>query len=356
MQLSLLTHHRSTLDKIIANFLLGMKDYSFDSRGDVGSWVREASMRGIKLIMVIGKNELAKIGMGIRSDMIGFLVLACLEKIDRVRESAGKILNFLLDDEHIAIPERAFLRLAFNSSNTESINWLSSAEVLPVMTKCLHIPSLRDLVMTGIMLNIGGLTESLVRHSTDSFNQFVSDLPSQLSPQMEPTTAQHILESMRNVFAENIGNDRVSIPILETLDLYLSFGFLSGINDGGPVREIFNMVKKEVFKSKNTKKLLVGIKVLTGFGSLSDDEKSDEFQSVQKLSVEKLILYLGHPYPIIRTSSAESLYVLVSTTLISTHDPENLSLAEELLLTFKWDSSCDDCKIARQQITEFLAV
>lgn len=90
--------------------ILGMSDYSFDSRGDVGSWIRNASMHGIKLVLTIAIK--IPIADSIREDMIGFLVLSCLEKIDRIRETAGNILCGLLEDPQVLINERKALEKA----------------------------------------------------------------------------------------------------------------------------------------------------------------------------------------------------------------------------------------------------
>lgn len=274
-----------------------MKDFSVDSRGDVGSWIRDASAHGLQLCFEIAKSAQLSLDLSLRLEMLSSIILSCLEKIDRIRESAGAILIHLLEDLDITLPYREEIGALLVGK--ESLNWLNSAEVIPLMTNLMHIPDFRKPVLTGLVLNIGGLTESLVRHATDSFSDFVTSLPATFSDSFAPTSPGDILEAIRDVFMENVGNDRVSIPLLETLDIYLSLGFISTVTDkAGVVADIFNCVKKEVFKSKNTKKLLVGIKVFTGFASLVD---AIELASVQHLATEKLILYLAHPYPIVRS-------------------------------------------------------
>jgi hypothetical protein len=89
-----------------------MTDYSFDSRGDVGSWIRDASMEGLRLAFAIAKDSRVSITLEQRQDMIGFIIGCCFEKIDRIRETAGKVLCELLDDGDILIPDRKFIELA----------------------------------------------------------------------------------------------------------------------------------------------------------------------------------------------------------------------------------------------------
>jgi hypothetical protein len=103
--------------------------------------------------------------------------------------------------------------------------------------------------MTGLMINIGGLTESLVRHATDSFSDFVNQLPCQLCPELPLVTPQTILEVFAEVFVTNMGNERITIPLLETLDIYLSMGYLLSVNDPASIKTVFNCLKKEVGRS-----------------------------------------------------------------------------------------------------------
>ncbi|KAJ3359026.1 hypothetical protein HDU91_005029 [Kappamyces sp. JEL0680] len=292
------------------------------------------------------KNASVQITPAQRQEMVGFVVLACFEKIDRIRETAGYVLHEILADKDIFIPDRKHIELATGLPSKE-LNWLNSGEAFPVVANCIYIPYLCNLVMTGLMINIGGLTESLVRHATDCFTGLVGALPSSLCPELDAVTPQTIVDSISQVFLANVGNERITIPLMETLDIYLSMGYLVSITDASPVKSIFNSLKKEVFKSKNTKKLLVGTKVFSGFAALTDQDQPDEFRSIQKLALEKLVLYLGHPYPIIRTSCSEALYMLASTSLDTVVDPNDLMVAEETLLSTKWDASLEECKSPR---------
>lgn len=97
------------------------------------------------------------------------------KKIDRIRESAGAILNRLLQDRAIEISHRNELEGILVGE--ESLNWLNPAEDIPFITNLLHIAVFRKAIMTGLVLNIGGLTESLVRLSTESLSSFINSLP-----------------------------------------------------------------------------------------------------------------------------------------------------------------------------------
>lgn len=80
---------------------MGLEDYSTDSRGDVGSWIREASMMGLlefgPLIIKLDSNSSTKWwNNDLSIKVFKNLLKQSVERIDRVRSCAGKILLELL--------------------------------------------------------------------------------------------------------------------------------------------------------------------------------------------------------------------------------------------------------------------
>jgi hypothetical protein len=249
-------HHFST---ILDCFLTGMEDYSVDSRGDVGSWIRDASMRGLETLLNIAKQNSDLLTESERLKAIGYILLSCSEKIDKIREVGGKIMERLLNDRSICIPHRDILELCFQRN--DEFNWLLPKTVYPVISNVLHCAPYREQILKGIVVSIGGLTESLVRHSSDSLVSYLYTLPSNIHKDYPLTTVLDIFKAISKIFGANVQNERISIPILETLDLLLSSGFLDASIDNLVVQEIFETLKKEVWKSKNAKKLLAATKV-----------------------------------------------------------------------------------------------
>lgn len=89
------------MKEIFATLQKAMNDYTLDRRGDVGSWVREETMRSYTLLVQnIGNNKLYKkmdnlMGSEARfyETYVAMLLQQLCEKIDRVREVAGKSLQ-----------------------------------------------------------------------------------------------------------------------------------------------------------------------------------------------------------------------------------------------------------------------
>ena len=96
----------------------GMKDYSIDNRGDIGSIVREQCMKSFKVIVPYGTshNLIGVPKMYLR--VINELLQQCVEKINRIRVVACKTIIELVwkNDKKIpdgVIPKIELLEKAF---------------------------------------------------------------------------------------------------------------------------------------------------------------------------------------------------------------------------------------------------
>ncbi len=73
-------------------FLVGLKDYSTDQRGDVGSWVRLSSIAGLRKILLLSREEGgvgAWLPEAVFQEAIGAMWKQAAERIDHVRHTAG---------------------------------------------------------------------------------------------------------------------------------------------------------------------------------------------------------------------------------------------------------------------------
>ncbi|KAH6563065.1 hypothetical protein BASA60_010851 [Batrachochytrium salamandrivorans] len=349
------------LGTIITTLLAGTEDYSTDSRGDVGSWIREASIHGLVQVLTlvslieseassnIGKPILSAIDSSTRRDIVANLCLQSVEKIDRLRGAAGVALHSLLwEHPTLDFPSRDAMQCAIPLDL--QINWLNTKEVYPLMSKIMCIDDYANSVLLGIIVSIGGLTESLVRSATSSLMEFVTQLPLSINNSSFILTLDAFLDRFVLLFGKFKRDERVSISILEVLDLLLTRGVILSSHTRHVVA-LFDFTKAEVLKSKNVRKLTVGIKVFAGFAGLVDSTVP-EVITVQKRSLNQLILYLAHPYPKVRRAVSEALYLVVSTSLQQlVISADSLEMAEDVLLTTDWDSApLEDLKGLRSQI------
>lgn len=77
------------LDRVFKCFLTGLEEYTLDNRGDIGAWVREASMAGLAFLLKSCPAELLKPEI-VKKVMQG-LAQQAVEKIDRTRGLAGRL-------------------------------------------------------------------------------------------------------------------------------------------------------------------------------------------------------------------------------------------------------------------------
>lgn len=88
-----------------------LEDYSVDNRGDVGSWVRTSAMNGLEKCTYILCKRDKSVGSesffdaNIATNLVGGLVKQAVEKMDRLREVAAKVLQRILYSEDAFVPQ-----------------------------------------------------------------------------------------------------------------------------------------------------------------------------------------------------------------------------------------------------------
>lgn len=85
------------VDNIFTCFLNALTEYTQDNRGDVGAWVREASMVGLEtLVKLLVKCKPEMLNERTVRNITTGIAQQAVEKIDRTRALAGKIFYTLL--------------------------------------------------------------------------------------------------------------------------------------------------------------------------------------------------------------------------------------------------------------------
>jgi hypothetical protein len=97
---------KQLFQSVLFGLLKNLEDYSTDQRGDVGSWVREESMKALGLVVPIvtqlerpnlnGGEEVVYISMETQAQIIGKILKQASERIDRTRLCAGQSLEIIL--------------------------------------------------------------------------------------------------------------------------------------------------------------------------------------------------------------------------------------------------------------------
>uniref|UniRef100_A0A8V5HCA3 Tubulin-specific chaperone D n=1 Tax=Melopsittacus undulatus TaxID=13146 RepID=A0A8V5HCA3_MELUD len=298
---------KDNVAQIYAMLLNGVTDYTTDSRGDVGGWVREAAMRSLmEVTLLLVQNEAELIDANICKQIMCCVAQQSAEKIDKFRAHAGSVFLALLHFDHPPIPHiphREELERIFPRSEKETLNWNAASEAFPRITQLLALPAYQYSVLLGLSVSVGGLTETTVRrYSAQSLFDYMKKI------QNDSSALESFCETLLKVFEDNLRNDRVSVPLLTMLDQMLANGcfdtFTMQENHPFPVK-LFTLCKEEIKRSKDIRKLRSSIGVFCGLIQFQGDMREKVFF--------QLFLLLCHPFPVIRKTTASQVYEMLIT-------------------------------------------
>uniref|UniRef100_A0A8C8ZV16 Tubulin-specific chaperone D n=1 Tax=Prolemur simus TaxID=1328070 RepID=A0A8C8ZV16_PROSS len=334
--------------------LLGcLGDYTTDSRGDVArvpSWCRASAQTMLPLCSC--------------EQVMCRVAQQASEKIDRFRAHAAGVFLTLLhcDPPTPHVPHRAELERLFPRCDVASVNWNAPSQAFPRVTQLLGLPAYRYHVLLGLVVSVGGLTESTVRHSTQSLFAFMKGI------QGDPQALESFGGTLLQVFEDNLLNDRVSLPLLRTLDQMLAngcFEALAAEEDHPFCVKLLALCKEEIKRSKDIQKLQSGIASPTGAPQLQTPLKSRteggfcgtvQFcGAVRRQALLQLCLLLCHPFPLIRKSTASRAYEMV-LTYSDVVDADALDEVLAVLSDTAWDAKLPGVRAQRNRLCDLLGV
>uniref|UniRef100_A0A8B9ZB65 Tubulin-specific chaperone D n=1 Tax=Buteo japonicus TaxID=224669 RepID=A0A8B9ZB65_9AVES len=307
---------KDNVTQIYATLLSGMTDYTTDSRGDVGGWVREAAMTSLmEVTLLLVQNEAELINANICKQIMCWLAQQSAEKIDKFRAHAGSVFLTLLHFDHPPvphIPHREELERIFPRSEKETLNWNAASEAFPRITQLLGLPTYQYYVLLGLSVSVGGLTETTVRKYS----------------------AQSLFDYMKK-----IQNDSSAME---------SF---SGLFEPFAVK-LFTLCKEEIKRSKDIRKLRSSIGVFCGLIQFQGD--------MREKVLFQLFLLLCHPFPVIRKTTASQVYEML-ITYSDVVDPAIMDEVMTILSDTNWEAElpvvrekrnclCDLMKVPKPQL------
>ncbi|KAF9171818.1 hypothetical protein BGX21_001107 [Mortierella sp. AD011] len=372
---------RELSSEILQVYFSGLQDYSIDHRGDVGSWIREASMMGLEVMVPLvarldyeaiessGQQHIRYLSDQDHTDVIARLLQQSVEKIDRIREKAASVMVTILyarasgespsstepmedvSDYVSRAPYRKQLTEVIQNNN--DLNWLQAAEVYPRVIRLLNLPEYRPVLLLGFIVSAGGLTESLVRHASACLTEFVSDLPITSSdievddPSSPPTlTLVGFGNEIMNIIEKYEGQDRVIIPLLEVLDMLLESGSLLMMEGEFDFAPMVRFVRRQTIKCKDTRKLSACIRTYCGLCALGG--------KIKNAILIELLRLLVHPFPKIRRTTADSMYLMLNGS-VEEPTPESEKVGE-ILVNSDWNQSVAQLTPLRDQIYPLLGL
>ncbi|XP_063893170.1 tubulin-specific chaperone D [Helicoverpa armigera] len=354
---------------IVAALLDSLSEYTIDMRGDIGAWVREASMTGLLSICRQCAVEAPHLNSPqvVREIMCGVAQQA-VEKIDRTRAHAGRIFTSLIyNDPPISnIPHHDALKRIFpceevelkptkdtddieltaTSENSNVVLWLFPGHTMPRFVQLLTYPDYRYSVIKGLIVSGGELTESLVKHTTQSLYSYLNTLHT------DKVMLTSICDTIIKVFADNLHVKRITGPIFNFLDRLLSSGSISPILDDPEstfAMDILKHLQLELRGGKNIYKLLDSINVLCQLIQVGG--------VVCSRSLGQLVIYLCYADRYVRRCAAARLYeALTLYGDVCSVPQDNIDQVMSILAETDWEQEVSELRPIRNDLCDLMDI
>ncbi|XP_068650366.1 tubulin-folding cofactor D-like [Aristolochia californica] len=337
-------------NEVMQTLLKALDDYSVDNRGDVGSWVREAAMDGLERCTYILCNgetlrletdgTFALFDETLVTNVIEGILKQAVEKIDKLRDMAGKILQRILYNPKYFVPfisEKE--KLEGVVPNDANLEWGVPSFSYPRLVKVLEFACYSKSLLSGLVITIGGLQESLKKTSLAALLDFLH--VSETDDKDKRIAREYILsDNLLWVLHKYEKCDRVVVPTLKTIEILLSKKvFLNlEIYTQDFAARILASLAIELKGSRDFSKLQTGISVLGYLTSVQEPINSQAFS--------ELLYFLGHRYPKIRKVAADQVYlVLLQNGKLVADDKMDKSL--EILSETYWDGDIEEAIVQR---------
>ncbi|CAG7998159.1 unnamed protein product [Penicillium olsonii] len=285
----------ASTNEIANTFLEFLNDYTTDRRGDIGSLIRVEAIQAVGILLQREPTSRSPL----IQDLVGCLCRLACEKLDKVRLQAWLCLQSFWESAGDFPPlERTF----------EHFSHVSSQEYFTQLFSLYRIDWLRLPLLQGFATSAISGAEGLVRAARSALVQFIN---SQSSTHRQEVLVL-FLEDLSTILNDNLQDDRFAIPAVEFI-AFLIDGFVMVVPEGSSpcFRKIFTLVQKSHLRSANIARLEAAIKA---YGALS------RIDYLHTGVLKKLTGMLLHPFPRVRSSAAEYLFMVTESDAVKYED------------------------------------
>ncbi|XP_072939375.1 tubulin-specific chaperone D [Epargyreus clarus] len=352
--------------EILQALLECLSEYTIDMRGDIGAWVREASMTGLLSICRQCTVEAPQlISAEIMADIMCGIAQQAVEKIDRTRAHAGRIFTSLIYNEPqiMNIPHHDALKRIFPAEEVELrpsreedeceasesshvVLWLFPGHTMPRFVQLLEHEAYRYHVLKGLVVSAGELTESLVKHTTQSLYSYLNTLHE------DKETLKSICDTIIKIFADNLHVKRITGPMFNFLDRLLSSGSITPIledKESTFAMDVLKYLQLELRGGKNIYKLLDSINVLCQLIQVG--------AAVCARALGQLVIYLCYADRYVRRCAAARLYeALTLYGDVCALPQEDLDQVMSVLADTDWERDVSELRPIRNEICDLMNI
>ncbi|QRV77573.1 tubulin folding cofactor D [Ceratobasidium sp. AG-Ba] len=346
----------ASMSQIYSAILSGLDDYAVDRRGDVGSWVRMASLRAIGTVseaLFSRRSDLTQFEDYLPPNSwynaVGGILKQGTERLDNVRTVAGEQLMTLIWSSTIhkaatgpwEIPGLNKLEHAFPQDTP--VAWSDGEWLFPKMAPLLDVENYRTMLLSGIVTSLGSRNESSQLPLAKGLCTYANSLPRTPAPdtRLQSWDLIGIVDAVLDIGRANSSSNTIMIPVLKTLDIFFEGDVLTRLcTDELGVKRLqtaLDQAGKGGDRLKNVQRILGAMKVCVDFIAL---------KPVARVACTYTEAFLGHRFPKVSADTAEALYFLTQTRDIG--ESEEL---EELLLETPWITLDDSTRKIKSEQT-----
>ncbi|XP_047156873.1 tubulin-folding cofactor D [Vigna umbellata] len=367
-------------NEVMTSLFKALDDYSVDNRGDVGSWVREAALDGLEKCtymlcktdksicsersvaneneatahpltdgMLKNNRELSLFDENLATNLVGAICKQAVEKMDKLREAAAKVLYRILYNRMIYIPYIPFReKLEEIIPKEADAQWAVPSYSYPRFIQLLQFGCYSRDVLSGLVISVGGLQDFLKRASLLALLEYLEGVGSE-DPNARTSRVYMLSADILWVLQQFKKSDRVIVPTLKTIEILFSkkIFFNMEAHTATFCAAVLDCLSIELKGSKDFSKLYAGIAILGYIASVQEP--------INKKAFAQLLDFLGHRYPKIRKASAEQLYLVLleNGNLVG---EEEIDKALEIISETCWDGDVDLAKQHRLKLYEIVGL
>ncbi|KAF2708780.1 hypothetical protein K504DRAFT_482284 [Pleomassaria siparia CBS 279.74] len=302
-------------DAIATVLHIALNDYTVTKRGDVGSLVR------LEALATTGTAWSTGLLKGSSSDDLlhADVLRLSLEKLDKVRTRAAEVLG-KGQDEHF---QEVISDVADGTSSYEY--FFNALKILQPTTTSYAV---KEAVLLGFVSSASMGSESVVQNSRAALIDAIDLLPiSNASGHGERFSLLDMVTCLTDLIKQNLDCDRILIPLLDVIAFLFDMQILNRLADTSfNFRTLLSLTQKAHFKSTHMQKLHLALDIYRGLGGIATTHLD---------TVNKVATMLLHPFPKVRISAAEALWVLTQEEELKRYDwslpPKNLKPAVETI-------------------------
>ncbi|KAG9042693.1 hypothetical protein FS837_010494 [Tulasnella sp. UAMH 9824] len=336
--------------QIYETLIGGLLDYTADQRGDVGSWIRMACIRGLVDIALLSFDLTEKLQPleewmppTLFEKAISGTLKQAAERLDNVRLVAIEQIIRLVKSttpgaanyERWTIKGRDILHQELIDGADEMKTWADGSWLFPKLVRLLGEPAYMNDILLGFVLSIGSRGEGVTQPASSTFVRYTNALPL--------SDMEILVRGILKIGQTNSASNNVFIPVLQTFDVLIEGGTIRTLAASGSVdlvEKILSLASRNVDKIKSVPRLNDSAKIVIGLLSIS---------SIAHKAVDALPPFLKHRFPKIRSATAEALYLALQGMDVEFDDE-----VEEALLQTTWTGNEADLQGPIDQVVNGL--